>query len=344
MAKNQDSLFRQWQLLRQVPRYPQKITAQAIRDSLSNQGFAVTERTVQRDLNELSSIFPLTVDDREKPYGWSWQKNVKSLDLPALTIDEALTWVLAAQHLANLLPSSALGHLHPYFQAAEERLNREPQPHRGRSWLNKVRTVSATQPLIAPAIALAVQQTVTEALLQEKQIDLLYRRKGEHEARPYQAHPLALIQRGPVRYLYCRLFDYPDAHPLALHRIESIRILDNQTAKAPDHFNIDDELAKGRLGFGAGASVKIQLRFYEGKGEHFYETPLSEDQRLETEADRGGTLLVNATVADTPQLRWWLLGFGDGVEVLSPVSLRHELSATAARMMQRYNPAIETNP
>ena len=49
---------------------------------------------------------------------------------------------------------------------------------------------------------------------------------------------------------------------------------------------------------------------------------LSEDHRTTEQSD--GRILVEATVADTSQLRWWLLGFGSQVEVLEPISLREE--------------------
>jgi predicted DNA-binding transcriptional regulator YafY len=48
---------------------------------------------------------------------------------------------------------------------------------------------------------------------------------------------------------------------------------------------------------------------------------------------------VQATVADTQQLRWWLLGFGDKVEVLGPAGLRAEFAALAARLAARYGQA-----
>ena len=108
MPTNQDTLIRQWHMLRLVPRYPQKATVQFIRSALQGDGFEVTERTVQRDLNELSVVFPLSVDDREKPYGWSWQKDAPSFNLPGLTVPESLTLTLAEQHLNTI---SAL--LHP---------------------------------------------------------------------------------------------------------------------------------------------------------------------------------------------------------------------------------------
>ena len=52
---------------------------------------------------------------------------------------------------------------------------------------------------------------------------------------------------------------------------------------------------------------------------HLRETKLSEDQVLEDQPD--GRVLVKATVQDTGELRWWLRGFGEGVEALAPESL-----------------------
>lgn len=340
MGKTHDAVYRQWHVLRRVPRYPQKITAQAIHDYLAGENIVVDERTVQRDLINLSVVFHITADEREKPFGWNWSKDAKSFDLAGLTVNEAITWVLAEQHLAQMLPTSAVEHLSPYFNAARDRLDREPQPQRGRNWLNKVRTVPPTQPLISPKIDAEVQRAISEALLHEHQVKIQYRRKGERQTKLYQVHPLALIQRGSVLYLYGRLFDHPNARILALHRIESVEILDDQFAVAPEGFDLDEQLAKGSLGFGHGEKIEITLRFHEGKGEHLHETQLSPDQRIDEHPDQKGVLTISAAVADTPQLRWWLLGFGDGVEVLAPPSLRHELSEVAAKMVTRYKQQV----
>jgi predicted DNA-binding transcriptional regulator YafY len=42
-------------------------------------------------------------------------------------------------------------------------------------------------------------------------------------------------------------------------------------------------------------------------------------------------------VLDTLQLRWWLLGFGDQVEVVAPKSLRQEFAETARNMAGYYS-------
>jgi predicted DNA-binding transcriptional regulator YafY len=47
-------------------------------------------------------------------------------------------------------------------------------------------------------------------------------------------------------------------------------------------------------------------------------------------------VLVEATVQDTQQLRWWLLGFGDQVEVVEPGELRNEFLQVAKGMIGLY--------
>ena len=41
---------------------------------------------------------------------------------------------------------------------------------------------------------------------------------------------------------------------------------------------------------------------------------------------------MRATVADSWQLRWWILGQGDAVEVRKPVALQRKIATTCRRM------------
>ncbi len=336
MPKHQDSLYRQWHMLRLVPRYPLKISAQHLQQQLLAAGFEVTERTVQRDLQDLSSIFPLTVDDREKPFGWSWQKDAANFDLPGLTIPEALTLVLAEQHLKGMLPASIVDQLAHYFISAHQRLDSEPRPHRGRSWLDKVRTVPPAQPLLVPVIDQSVQYAVTDALLHEKQLSIRYKKKRDGALVDYRIHPLALIQRGSVAYLYVRVSDHEDTRTLAVHRIVAADVLD-APVRYPKEFNIDRTIDQGIWGFGSGEKTDVVLIFRDGTGDHLLETPLSANQKVVVQPD--GRLHVSACVANTPQLKWWLMGFGDSVEVVSPQHLRCQILESAESIVSTYTKA-----
>ncbi|MQG92250.1 WYL domain-containing protein [Pseudomonas sp. MN1F] len=75
-ATTRATLSRQWALLRQLPSRSPGITSAELVWRLRDVGFNVSKRTVERDLNELSLIFPLDRNDKSIPFGWHWSANV----------------------------------------------------------------------------------------------------------------------------------------------------------------------------------------------------------------------------------------------------------------------------
>ena len=71
-ATTRATLSRQWALLRQLPSRPPGNTSAELVWRLRDVGFTVSKRTVERDLNELSLIFPLERNDKSIPFGWHW--------------------------------------------------------------------------------------------------------------------------------------------------------------------------------------------------------------------------------------------------------------------------------
>lgn len=327
-----DTLQRQWQMLRMIPRLPQKITAREMHEKLQAE-FDVGKRTIERDLQSLSGLFPLVADERDRPFGWSWKKDAPLFSLPGLSQTEALTLAMVEQHLNTLLPSSTLQQLEPYFSAARQHLDNAPQSEHARSWLNKVRTVPASQPLLPPSIKPAVQQVVYEALLADRQLTIKYLSRGKKAAAEYRIHPVAAIQRGHVTYLYCRFKDYEDLRTLAIHRIQSATMLD-EASTIPADFSIDEVIETGKFGFCTKGIITLEAILYKGESDILFETPLSRDQTLTEQED--GTVKLVATVPHTLQLEWWLLGLGDGVEVLQPEALREQMASTIDKMQARY--------
>ncbi len=333
-----DTLLRQWQMLRLIPRSPIKITAGEIKDRLSADGFNIAKRTIERDLMSLSEIFPLLCDDRDKPFGWSWNKQSIPLDVPSLGNSEALAFKLIEQYLSGLLPHSVLETIGPYFRMAELRLAALPSKSGPQSWINKIRVVPPTQPLLPPTIRAEIQQNVGDALLCDRQLHVLYRTRDSETATEATIHPLAIIQRGAVTYLAATFFKYEDIRLLALHRIEQADILDEPVIR-PKKFDVDRYIASGALGWGDGERIRLEARFLADAAQHLYETPLSEDQVIATDGD--SWVRLTATVANTPQLSWWLLGFGNTVEVLEPVKLRDEMRSATDGLHRLYQSRVK---
>lgn len=326
MASHSDTLSRQWLMLQWIPRQPRKITAKELAANLQAEGFKVTKRTVERDLVALSGVFPLTSDERNKPFGWSWQKDAPQFSLPGMSPLQALVLNLAHGHLAPLLPAHLMRPLQPYFQQADAALRQSLGSSGLRAWNQRVAVVPATQPLLPPKVNDKALAVIHGALADERQVQLRYRNSTAKKLVTYRVHPLGIVYRGASGYLVCTIADYEDPRMLALHRVEAATALP-QPAHIPTGFDLQAYAHSGAFGFMDNGPIKLVLRMEAPAAAHLNDTPLSEDQVIAADLQEGW-VRITATVHDTSQLGWWLLGFGDQVEVLAPAPLRSTLANT----------------
>lgn len=333
MTTNHLTLLRQWTMLRFVPRAPAKIAVKELHERLRDADFEVTPRTIQRDLVDLSTVFPLISDEREKPYGWSWQRDASSFDLPGLSIPDALTLTLVEQQLRNQLPPTALDALQPQFRSAARILSALGPSATSKAWLTKIRSIAPLQPLLAPALDEDCQRTIYLALMKDLQLKLVYKKRDAAQPSVYEVvHPLAIVQRGGIIYLVCTFAGYHDVRQLALHRVQEAQLIYETASRNPD-FDVDSYIATGAFGYRTGAPIVLRATFKGRVGDHLYETPLAPDQVLEV---RENGVHLTATVASTKTLVFWLTGFGAEVEVHGPAKLRAEMRDIATNMAATY--------
>ncbi len=314
-----DALLRQWTLLRLVPRSPQKADVGQLLRGLLDAGYSITRRQLQRDLNTLSSVFPLEADERTIPYGWSWNRDAPAFDLPAMDGSTALMLKLVQQFIPQLLPPNLADQLQPYFHRADTVLESHAAPTLGH-WLDRVRVVPREMPLLAPSVDPAVARAVYKALLEGKRFTAEYasRSSPSPEPKEYEVSPLGLVARGNLLYLVCTLWNYTDIRQLAMHRIRGAALTDAQVT-APKQFDLDRYIAEGEFHYPVGPMIRLEAKFNRGAAAHLYESPLSDDQVI-TDLDENN-VLVTGSVRDTEQLHWWLMGFGGLVRVLKPKGL-----------------------
>lgn len=338
------TLLRQWEMMRMltVSRYDSKQDgrwdkASEITAKLNDAGYAVSVRTVQRDLKELSEIFPIQLNDKNaRDYGWRWTKGA-NLNIPGMSVSEALAMRLVEMHLKQLLPTAMLDGLQGVFGLAKiklDELERHNNNH-ARDWLDKVRIVQPAQPLLPPRVNQDIQSDIYRAVLENRQLSASYNAAGSKETKEYVLHPLGIIMRGSASYMVASAWDYSDVRLYALHRFSKVTILDN-AAKRPSGFNLDKAIAGGLADFAyQGEPIQLEIRCEEWVAAYLAETPLSTDQTAKQEAD--GWIRLTATVNDTWQLRWWLMGQGAGIEVCAPATLRAEIKAALVDAVNLYN-------
>ena len=319
---SQETSIRLIKLLTYIPKYPAKRSLSNFKDHLGSLGYDVTDRTIQRDLLKLEKYFPLICDDRNPPYGWSWQEDAKEINLAAMDKVEALSLSLAEKYLEPLMPIENYERISNLFDRANNVLE-SSEKSQLRRWRDRVRVLPQSQKLEPPSVNQEVQANIYDALLYGEQLDVKYSKANSKIAEKRIVNPLGIVLVGIVHRLICTMDpDFKIIRHLPLHRFKTAKA-NNEPCIEPENFNIDDYLEKESLSFlRTEKKLKVELLFNGSTGFHLSETPMSKDQKYKEEINN--RIRITGTVADTEQLRWWILGFGENVEVLKPKSLRDE--------------------
>ncbi len=286
-----------------------KMTHKDILESLRADGEEIELRTVQRALKDIIDCgqFPVECDDSSMPYGYKLRNTAPGFRVGELSPHEALLLQLAKEQLRYQLPSRLLNSMMGLFEDATYYL----RAHYNRpetEWLKKVRVVSATQPLIPPSISKEVFDTISEALYNNRMLEVWYRNKAK-EKKHKIVKPVALVQQGVRLYLVCQFEGYDNYRHLALHRINKTE-LRMDTFEYPKDFNLAEYDKDGHFGFGDGQRVRITLKVLPDLAEDLDETPLSKDQKITME---DGLAVVTATVIDTQMLKWWIKSYDEKI-------------------------------
>jgi predicted DNA-binding transcriptional regulator YafY len=326
------ALARQWEMLKKLPVHSPGITAKQLTDYLNEEkDYAVSKRTVERDLLGLADVFGIRCNDESTPYGWYWISG-SQCDFSSIELSDALSLILTETMLGQLLPATMLKTLEPKFALARKKLS-AVDTHRYARWADKVRYIPATQPLLPPKVPPKVLATVQEALLRDLQIEVTYTNPQSSKAKQYTLHPLSLVQRGSTPYLVATTFDYDDIRLYAIHRM-SRATLTSEHVTTPPKFSIDAYLATGALNFDPGETIKLKAWLENELAIYLTETPLSTDQEIKYKADRHQ---LTATVIDSWQLRYWILSQGANITIISPAALRTAIADTHRAALGNYS-------
>ena len=324
------ALFRQWLILKMFP--PKAIiSTTTLRDRLATEfGIEVSLRTIQRDLLSLElNEFPLDCDGNN-PAGWRWRKDAPAFGISNMDPVTALTFTLAQKHLEHMFPRGAMAVLEPYFNAANERMKQTVESSLSH-WPDKVRVVSRNLPMLYPEIAENIRDTVYTAVLEERRFDATYRALGG-TVKEYDVNPLGMAFVEGLTYLIATLNKHEDPVLLLLHRVVDVKATDVPVT-IPDGFDLD-EYIDDEMKFPMGDDIRLKALFSDKTDvERLRETPISADQKI---TGSGGAWLLQATVGNSYQLRWWLRGYGERVKVKGPIGLRKEFEELAANIATLY--------
>ena len=323
---------KEWTLLEKIPVEPDSRSTAKLRNDLRAEGYDLHIRSVQRILGDLSSKFPISCRQEGRGNCWYWLQDTKAKTLPSMPPSTALIMKLAEQHLEGLLPPKSRKALEPYFTIASDILGESAL----KTWYGCVRLLPSGLSLPIPNIDADVFNRVTDALIHGDQLDANYRPRGQDLRRYKSLNPLGLVLKDGITYLLATMSSHTEpVFEFALHRFTSVSSTEREAIRPPD-FDIDEHIA-GRKHFRYRVSNRPLAFKALVNGEvatHLAERPLSANQKI-TPAEEG-CYRVSATVEDIHEFRWWLMAYGDKIEVLAPKRLRDEFVELAQRLHERY--------
>jgi predicted DNA-binding transcriptional regulator YafY len=318
-------------MLQLIPRRAPGITTEELRRKLEDREFPISLRSVQRDLNRLSAVFPLQCDESEPP-SWHWMEGADGLMAPAHDAFSALTWTLIEDHLEPLLPNAVRREANAQFEGARKYLQQSPGK-RFKRWSDRVRVIPRAFSLRTPEVPASVLEPIYQSLFEGQQLEITYRSRGSQKTRTWRANPLALVMREGVIYLLVTIEPYTDLRQIVAHRIRFASVID-QAVNEPEGFDLDSYIDSGAFSYVESGPIRLVIRLEAYAAEHILESPISNDQISRILND--GRVEITASAVDTLQLRWWLNGFGEVVEVMEPLELRKAMADQARAVARMY--------
>lgn len=325
-------------LLKRIPTHPHRASTPELARELRACGHDLGARAVQKRLAALRDAHDLVCHDANKPHQWSWPKGAKQKVFPKMAPYEALSLLLAREHLRLILPPKTLAWIEERLAQTETEVQ-EDQSGNVTKWCSKVRRMPHDIPRVVPTIDTRVFKNVSEALFEGLQLDLSYRKRYVQAPQEYRVHPLGLVERDGELWLAARKVDdteSPEIRFFLLHRMAQASVLRGRPAIAPAGFDLDAELARGVAHFplSLGPAMNFTARFSTMVVEKLEQSPLSRDQTLKPVED--GWVRLTATVPHTRALHAFILGYGPLCVVESPETFRESIAKDLKQALAGY--------
>jgi proteasome accessory factor B len=288
--------------------------------------FETTRRTIFRDLKELKALgVPYYYDAKTGGYTIDPEFFLPPIDL---NLQEALSLLLlvhkATNHIQLPFKNSAL------LAALKIENN---LPAKIRQYCNTaLRNIStrvtsqATMKLLDKTFA-----QLQNAIAKKRKVTILYRSLFEGKVINVDLCPYHLLYSQRAWYVLGLSSLHKSIRTFKLNRIKELKILDKCFLGGED-FDLYDYLGKAWSMIPEGRIYNIKLRFLPKVAENVTEVQWHITQKVTRNSD--GSATVEFRVNGLGEITWWILGYGDQVQVLAPKALRNKVLQAAKNMIK----------
>lgn len=293
----------------------------------------IEKRSVQRyvrTLHEEGLIEPAGLDPNRRPRWRLTEFGRKPIRI-AYSIGELFTQRLALQSVAPLVQGTeledALQSLAVKIEAA--------LPERFRRMARDVALALPIRTFPRKAIrpGESVIEDVLEAAVSRKVLEAEYRPiRGGGSTKSYRLRPLAVFPHKGALYVAAVAGEHAQPVTFALERFVSVE-LTKETFEPPAGFDAG-EFVRRSFGVFDGPVEEVRVRFSARVAPVVRERIWHESQTVTDLPD--GRIEVAFRAAGWPEIRAWVLSYGEHAELIEPAARRTEIARELAATLRRY--------
>jgi len=289
----------------------------------------VSRRTIFRDIEALRAAgFPLSYNEQQQRY---CIRHTVCLPETNFTAEEALSLIVLCYELGH---SSGMAFFGPARSAA---LKLESAlPHRLREQVRGL--VDTVRIHSSPSNHLdehkQVYEQLRDAAAAHQSVRIGYKGPMEEKTIRTRLDPYQLLFSRRSWYIVGRSSLHRSTRTFHVGRIVDLEPLERRF-EIPRGFSIERYLGNAwRLIPEPGPDHDVRIRFAKMVAQNVAEVDWHKTQRLQFNDD--GTLDFRVTVSGLSEISWWISGYGDQAEVISPAKLRGMVAERAARTTELY--------
>lgn len=289
----------------------------------------VSRRTVFRDLKELQAIgVPYRFNAKTGGYGIDPEFFLPPIDL---NLPEAMSLLMLVHKARNHLPMPFKNSALLAGLKVENNL-----PAKIRQYCNAtLQNISIRPEAYSPMDSLdRVFSQLQEAIRKNRKVSLAYHSLYEGKDIATTLSPYHLMYNNRAWYVIGESSLHKSIRTFNLNRIRELEVLDRCFLNGKK-FDLYEYLGRAWSMIPEGKIYHVKLRFAPKVAKNVAEVQWHNTQK--TTFNEDGSLTAEFRVDGVGEISWWILGYGDQVEVLAPAALRKRIAKTARRMVELNN-------
>ncbi len=288
--------------------------------------FEISYRQSAREVEFMRDFFraPIEYDREEKGYYYSDKK----FELPGLwTADEEIITLLIAKKISGMIPGEKRKER---FKVLVEKILNETGID-----IDQIEKHFSVKNVRYAKVIPAVFESVLYSFLKRKKIKIIYNSpyKGTRSERTINPVHMILYMGNWHLIAYCEMKG--DIRDFLLSRIDIAEILEENIMAGIDEKIGKSDIYKNYGIFFSGSGEEVILKFSGPKKNIVKDQIWFGNQKIDF--NKEGDMILRFPASDFRELAGDILGYGAGVEVLSPPGLRNEIRKQLEQMLLLYS-------